>query len=424
MTRLNAIFLALISTVFAAPVFAGDDRLVRTDRFVTLAGGERLFVREVRPAERQQAVSAVLLIHGARVPSVASFDLAVPGGSIAAELAAEGHSVYLVDLRGYGASSRPHEMDAPPGGGTPLMRTDEAVSDVAAAVEAAAEWSGDGKVSILGWATGGQWAAAFAARHSARVERLILYNSLYGASDRHPTLGRGSPLEAPDRPGSLNMAALGAYRLNTAESLFAAWDKSIPVSDKSEWRDPAVARAYADMALSSDPTSAERTPPSFRSPSGAMADSFELAFGRKQWSAEALTMPVLASARNTISGAVRRMQRRLRGRRRKQASSSFHTLPTSCISTAAKRAVRPSCRRSLSSWIWRHDRAFHCLIETATHLRTAARNFWPGGRLELWQGARSMRGPHPPFGTAGVSPRSRRRLRHAITRGYSRTSPR
>ncbi|RVH08539.1 alpha/beta fold hydrolase [Sinorhizobium meliloti] len=293
MTRVNAIFLALISTVFAAPVFAGDDQLVRTDRFVTLAGGERLFVREVRPAERQQAASAVLLIHGARVPSVASFDLAVPGGSIAAELAAEGHSVYLVDLRGYGASSRPHEMDAPPGGGTPLMRTDEAVSDIAAAVEAVAEWSGDGKVSILGWATGGQWAAAFAARHSARVERLILYNSLYGVSDRHPTLGRGSPLEAPDRPGSLNMAALGAYRLNTAESLFAAWDKSIPVPDKSEWRDPAVARAYADMALSSDPTSGERTPPSFRSPSGAMADSFELAFGRKQWSAAALTMPVL-----------------------------------------------------------------------------------------------------------------------------------
>jgi hypothetical protein len=40
MTRLNAIFLALISTVFAAPVFAGDDRLVRTDRFVTLAGAK------------------------------------------------------------------------------------------------------------------------------------------------------------------------------------------------------------------------------------------------------------------------------------------------------------------------------------------------------------------------------------------------
>ncbi|TIU24609.1 MAG: alpha/beta hydrolase, partial [Mesorhizobium sp.] len=36
-----------------------------------------------------------------------------------------------------------------------------------------------------------------------------------------------------------------------------------------------------------------RQPPSFRSPSGAMADSFELAFGRRQWSAAALTMPVL-----------------------------------------------------------------------------------------------------------------------------------
>ncbi|TIT49041.1 MAG: alpha/beta hydrolase, partial [Mesorhizobium sp.] len=83
------------------------------------------------------------------------------------------------------------------------------------------------------------------------------------------------------------------YRLNTRPSLFTAWDDSIPVADKAQWRDPAVTAAYGDAALASDETASTRLPPSFRSPSGAMADSFELAFDRRQWSAAALTMPVL-----------------------------------------------------------------------------------------------------------------------------------
>src|SRR5690606_37970089 len=46
-------------------------------------------------------------------------------------------------------------------------------------------------------------------------------------------------------------------------------------------------------ALASDPTAETRTPASFRAPSGALADSFELALDRRQWSAARLAMPVL-----------------------------------------------------------------------------------------------------------------------------------
>jgi pimeloyl-ACP methyl ester carboxylesterase len=125
------------------------------------------------------------------------------------------------------------------------------------------------------------------------VERLIVYNSLYGGSARHATLGSGSPLEDRENPGTFNVGSFGAYRLNTRASLFTAWDRSIPVEDKAAWRDPAIASAYADAALASDETSETREPPSFRSPSGAMADSFELALDRRQWSAADLTIPVL-----------------------------------------------------------------------------------------------------------------------------------
>lgn len=285
---------ALLAGAMISPAFAAEPKILRTDRYLDLGSGERLFLREVRQANASKAAaSAVLLLHGARVPGVASFDLQAPGGSLAADLAEAGHHVYILDLRGYGSSSRPAAMSQPPEASAPLIRTDDAVADIAAAAEAIGAWSGDARIDIVGWATGGHWAGAYVARHPDRVGRLVLYNTLYGGSSEHGTLGRGSPLDDPKQPGSFNAGAFGGYRLNTRASLFPAWDASIPVADKSAWRDPRVAEAYADAALASDESSSKRQPPSFRSPSGAMADSFELAIGRRQWQAGALTMPVL-----------------------------------------------------------------------------------------------------------------------------------
>lgn len=284
----------LAAAVAISPVLAGEQSMSRRDHFVDLISGERLFIREVRrPGAPAGINSAVLLIHGARVPGIASFDLPVASGSLAADLAAAGHLVYILDLRGYGASSRPAAMDQAPNASAPLMRTGDAVADIAAAVDAITEWSGDQRVSVLGWATGGHWAGAYAAKHPETVDRLVLYNTLYGGSSEHKTLGRGSPLDDPGRPGTFNAAAFGGYRLNTCGSLFTAWDNSIPAADKTTWRHERVAKAYADTALASDTTAGTRQPPSFRSPSGAMADSFELALDRRQWSAAALAMPVL-----------------------------------------------------------------------------------------------------------------------------------
>ncbi|WP_313394037.1 alpha/beta hydrolase [Sphingobium yanoikuyae] len=283
---------ALLMTTNLA--MAAEPAVIRVDRHVDLATGERLFVREVRRAGGPAEInSAVLLVHGARVPGVASFDLPVPGGSLAADLAAAGHLVYILDLRGYGQSSRPEAMAHAAIDSAPLIRTNDAVADIAAAVDAITEWSGDTQVSIVGWATGGHWAAAFAAQHPQIVERLVLYNTLYGGSNEHKSLGHGSPLEDPLKPGQFNISSFGAYRFNTRASLFTAWDNSIPAPDKTTWRNPRVADAYADAALASDETSITREPPSFRSPSGAMADSFELAIGKRQWAAAALTMPVM-----------------------------------------------------------------------------------------------------------------------------------
>ncbi|AIA48631.1 alpha/beta hydrolase fold protein [Serratia sp. FS14] len=267
----------------------------RTDRYIVLADGEQLHVREVRlKSEGKIPQPPVLLIHGARVPGLASFDLPVKGGSLAADLAFAGFRVYILDLRGYGLSSRPAAMNSPPDQSAPLIRTADAVADIAHAVQAIQAWSGAPRVNLLGWATGGHWAGAYAAQYPQNVERLVLYNTLYGGTTHHPLLGQGSPLDDPQNPGHFNAAKFGGWNLSTRDSLFVAWDNSIPVADKTQWRDETVKRAYGDAALASDNTSQRRTPHSFRAPTGAMADSFELAMGRKQWSATALTtVPVL-----------------------------------------------------------------------------------------------------------------------------------
>lgn len=274
------------------PAMAQEVR--RTDHRIAGEPGIELFVREVRAAEPGGgAAPPVLLLHGARVPSVASFDLPVEGYSLAADLARGGFVAYLLDLRGYGGSTRPPEMSEPREAHPPLVRSDVAVRDVGAAVEWIREREGVAAVALLGWATGGHWAGHYATLFPERVRHLILHNTLYAGSDRHPRLGPASGLEDPERPGRPDRAGLGAYRLSTAASLFGAWDESIPVADKEVWRDARVAAAYAAAALASDPTSSARNPPSFRAPSGALEDSYYLASGRRLWDASLVRSPTL-----------------------------------------------------------------------------------------------------------------------------------
>lgn len=271
-----------------------DSTIIRNDFIVTSDPGVEIYVREVADLHRCAAQRGpVLLVHGARVPGVASFDLPVPEGSLAVDLAAAGHTVYMMDARGYGRSTRPPQMDGPRQATGPLVRLDEVVRDIDAVVEAVRTRNNVDRVGLLGWATGGHWVGQYASLYSSKVSHLILYNSLYGGTDGHPTLGRGSNSEDPQNPGQFNRAERGAYCLNTVASLFPSWDQSIPIDDKTQWRDPAVAEAYGAAALASDPTSATRNPPSFRAPTGAIEDSFYLATGRQLWDASLITAPTL-----------------------------------------------------------------------------------------------------------------------------------
>jgi pimeloyl-ACP methyl ester carboxylesterase len=268
-------------------------QIVRTDHMVASDPGIRIDVREVRRTAPPSTGAPLLLLHGARVPGVASFDLPVPGGSIAEDFAAAGHPTFVMDARGYGRSTRPPEMSDPPEAHAPLVHSDEVVRDVAAVADWIRKRTGASRIDVLGWATGGHWLGNYAALHPDRVGHLVMHNTLYAGSDVHPLLGHGTDLEDPEHPGRFNARAFGAYRWTTAASTLGAWDRSIPEQDKSLWRDPAVAEAYVEAALASDPAGRTRNPPAFRAPSGAMEDSFALAIGRPLWDASRIRAAVL-----------------------------------------------------------------------------------------------------------------------------------
>ncbi|MGP1253778.1 MAG: alpha/beta fold hydrolase [Kiloniellales bacterium] len=286
----RTIFLSAMLSLISSIALAEIERssfMAESERDIEIA------IREVVDPTESRVGNPVILLHGARVPGIPSFDLQVEGGSLAVDLASAGLAVYIVDLRGYGASTRPPAMNAPRQPNAPLVRSGTAMHDLSVAVEAVLERTGARQVAILGWATGGHWAGAYASFAPERVSKLVFYNTLYGYTPDHPVIGRGSRVAHPDDPERFNIDRFQNYRLNTADSLLPGWDRSIPIENKTAWRDPAVAEAYVAASLASDRTSEERDPPSFRAPSGAMADSFLLATGAALWDARLIAADAL-----------------------------------------------------------------------------------------------------------------------------------
>ncbi|MBD2258278.1 alpha/beta hydrolase [Pseudanabaena sp. FACHB-2040] len=262
-------------------------QIERNDFFVTSDPGIEIAVREVRSGNASQV--PILLIHGGGPGGTASFDLNVSGYSLAANFAQAGHPVYVMNLRGWEGSTRPDALNQPSENNSPAVTSDEAVRDIGAVVDAMRQRHQGEPVALVGWATGGHWAGMYTSRNNDKVSHLVMLNSLYGVEAPWELQ---SSFEDPNRPGTFDSSG-GAYRLNDAEGLIAAWSRTIPVDDKSQWRDPQVVAAYQQAALASDPTSETRNPPSMRIPAAYRLESYNLSRGQKYWDAADITVPTL-----------------------------------------------------------------------------------------------------------------------------------
>ncbi|GAA3216370.1 alpha/beta hydrolase [Microbacterium terregens] len=245
--------------------------VIRTDFTVTTDDGVTIAVREVRPDGPAPRVPMVLL-HGTTIPGLSEFDLPVPGGSLAEDLARKGHVCYIPDARGFGRSERPAEMEEEPLGQKPLVRTIEITRDLDAVVDHLRDATGQKQVGILGWGVGATCAAMLASLRPEKVSHLVLYVVVYGGVGGHRMFRDTERWDDPAHPYRLNPENFGGYKFNVLAGLEGHWNRQIPVEDKDSWRDPAMLRAFQQALLDGDPTSGTRQPPSYRSPNGMLED--------------------------------------------------------------------------------------------------------------------------------------------------------
>jgi pimeloyl-ACP methyl ester carboxylesterase len=97
--------------------------------------GIEIYVRNKHPAGMTDfdAATTVLFVHGATYPAESAFDLPLDGASWMDLIAREGYDVYLLDIRGYGLSTRPPQMDAPAADNPPFATAAQASDPIGAA---------------------------------------------------------------------------------------------------------------------------------------------------------------------------------------------------------------------------------------------------------------------------------------------------
>jgi pimeloyl-ACP methyl ester carboxylesterase len=243
--------------------------------------GIRIYVRNKYRTDLTAFSSerTVVFVHGATYPAETAFDLPLDGMSWMDYIADRGFDVYLLDVRGYGKSTRPSAMDEPADKNPPVVRTDDVVRDVAAVVDYVLARRQIERVNLIGWSWGTTIMASYAASNAAKVNRLVLYAP--GWIRTTPSLVQ---VEGP----------LGAYRIVTREAALARWMTGVP-EDKKQGLIPAGwFERWADATFASDPEGGKRNPPVLRAPNGVVLDGQEYWMkGRALYDPAGLTMPVM-----------------------------------------------------------------------------------------------------------------------------------
>lgn len=274
-----AALLAACGTAPTAGAAAGAAEIVTETLAVpALDAGITLHVRNKRPAGVSQfaANRIVLFVHGATYPAETGFDINLPGGSWLEHAARRGFDAYLVDVRGYGRSTRPAAMAAAPNANPPFADTADAVKDVSAAVEFILKRRGVAKLNLVGWSWGTAIMGTYTAANNAKVEKLVLYAPLYAMREAAP------------------IAGVGAYRTVQREPARQRGVRGIPPERVEEISPRAWFDQWFDANLATDPQGAAASPPVVRAPNGVIKDIGEYwSKGRSPYDPANIRVPTL-----------------------------------------------------------------------------------------------------------------------------------
>lgn len=260
MIRLFLIMVFAMTACIATPTLAADCRTdikVHEAMIPSDTGGIALYVRNKRWGCTLSGGSerVLLYVHGATYPSETAFDLTLDGQSWMDYLAAHGWDVWLVDLRGYGRSTRPPEMEQPAADNPPIVTTDVAIRDVGSAVEHVRRVTGVDKVTLLGWSWGTTIMGGYAATHPDKVDRLVLYAPVWLRTTPSQLAGSGP---------------LPAYRTVTKDAAKQRWLNGVPDDKKADLIPAGWFEAWADATWATDSKSAASG--QLRAPNGVIKD--------------------------------------------------------------------------------------------------------------------------------------------------------
>ncbi len=254
-------YVAVLFLLLGIALTAASGPPLRVEEFMVPSGdqGISLYVRNKRPETLLQIPGEriVLFVHGATYPSETTFDLQLGGLSWMDYIAQQGYDVYLMDLPGYGRSTRPPEMDQPTEANPPIVRTITAVRTVGTVVDFILKRCKVAKIDLIGWSWGTSLVGMYTSQNNDKVNRLGLYAPMWISS----------PASLPDPS-----AKLGAYRKVTRDSAWARWVSGVAEDKRADLVPPGWFETWADATFASDPVGARQTPPVLRAPNGSRQD--------------------------------------------------------------------------------------------------------------------------------------------------------
>jgi pimeloyl-ACP methyl ester carboxylesterase len=254
--RLVCFALLLMSTT---AVFGQPSRIVAEETMVKSSDpGIEIYVKN-KHAQGISSFSAdrtLLFVHGATYPAETSFDLPIEGVSMMDLFAQKGYDVYLVDVRGYGHSTRPAELYQSADANKPIATSEEAGRDLGTAIDYILNARGITKLNLMGWSWGTSIAGNYASQHGDKINRLVLYAPAwtFQPSKEPPT------------------SAIPAYRQVSKDEAKARWYKGVAADKQEALIPPGVFDRWWDATLATDPIGSKLNPPVIRAPNGVFEE--------------------------------------------------------------------------------------------------------------------------------------------------------
>jgi pimeloyl-ACP methyl ester carboxylesterase len=270
-------------SLFAATAFAQSPKIVMEEMMVpSPQPGIEIYVRNKHRADMTsfRPDRTVLFVHGSTYPAETAFDLPLGGKSWMDYIAEQGYDVYLLDLPGYGKSTRPKEMSEPADKHPALTRGEVAVPAIGSVVDHILKRRNLAKLDLMGWSWGTTLMATYTTQHPDKVEKLVLYA---------PQWIRTTPslVQAGSGP-------IGAYRTVTKEKAKERWYNGVPENKKADLIPAGWFEQWADATWATDPESEKHNPPLLRAPNGTVQDTADYwSAGKAYYDPAKITVPTL-----------------------------------------------------------------------------------------------------------------------------------